>query len=222
MYATTQRTKNGFVPNHWAALVVVAGASLFACADSARDTTMTATGSGAQLAPAATMTPAQLLGVHHALSMAANMEASVVYGASDPRIADLANRITDARIAQEAEANRIAAILGITLVETPLSLQIAAQSSRDVAALRAAGTNADDIYINGLVLTEARALGLTDHLLLPNAATDELVAAFVNRARSEWITQLGEAQKIQRARNDWRFNTKIPAPLLEAPPPQLP
>src|SRR5205809_626119 len=81
MHSTTQRTGRGYVASHWGALIVIAGAALFACTDGARTTTTgtTSTAPAAEIAAVAYLTPAQLLGVHRALAAAANEEASVAY-----------------------------------------------------------------------------------------------------------------------------------------------
>ena len=208
MQPSTQRKGKGPVAVGWA--LVAAGAFAFAaCADASP---ASETASQAQVAPAAMMTPAQVLGVQLALVRAANMEASVAYGVADGRIGDLTNRIANARIAQEDEAKAIATSLGVTIDEqSPLVKAIAAQSARDVAALRAAdAATLADMYINGLVLTEARALGMTDHMLVPNSQQSERVAAFILRTKQEFTDQLSQAQVIQRSRTDWRFNTSAP------------
>ena len=210
----------------WAPLVIIALGAVASCADASTTALERTDVNASQLVPAAQqLTPAQVLGIHRALGHASNMEASVAYGASDSRIAELANRIANARIAQDQEIDRLAASLGVAVEETPTSLQIRTQSDRDVAALRALPTAArDDGYVDGLVLSEARALGVADQLLAPNVATDEQLNAFAFRARLEWRTQLGSALVIQRAHHDWRANVTEPLrfPIAPAPGPTIP
>jgi hypothetical protein len=165
------------------------------------------------------MTTSQVLGVQRALIVSANLEASVGYFATDARIHDLTNRIADARITQLTQIDQIAATLGITVDETPISLAIAAQSARDVQALRDA-RSIDDAYLDAAVLSEMRALGIAEHLLSPNAAASggESVRGFIEAARAEWEAQLVATQDIQRSRLDWHFNSIIrdPAPIPQA------
>jgi hypothetical protein len=211
----------------WAALVVVTFGAVASCADAPTTTPEPAAVNAAQVLPVPQqLTLPQVLGIHRALGYTAGMEASVAYTAPDPRVGDLTNRIANARIDQAQEIDRIAAYYGVVVQETPTSLQIYAQSNRDVAVLRALPPQSlTNAYVDGLVLSEARALGLSDNLLAPSAVGVEWLNAFVARARTEWSAQLGVAVTIQRARHNWRLDTSEPlpaGPVAPRPGPTIP
>lgn len=219
---TTTRTLRGAFGGRWTALVVLTFGALASCADA--PTTMptpepTTTTNAALLPVAQTLTPGEVLGIQHALAHTAMVEASVAYGSSDPRTADLTNRIANAAITQEQEFANIAAVLGIVAVETPTSKQIFAQSAREFAYLRTLnGSALEEAYVSGFVLTGARALGVTDTLLVPNAANNEWLNAYLVRTRKEWAAQTTTAREIQKAHSDWRVNVTIPEPVAPVAP----
>jgi hypothetical protein len=163
------------------------------------------------------LTPAQILGIERRLGAATNLEAAVVFASQDARISALANQIASDRIALDDQIDAAAALLGVVPVDTPTSLEVAAESARAVAALRAlSGKEQDDAFINGLALRESRALGVADYMLAPNARGSQWLTAVLQKTRTVAMRQLDGALEIQRARNDWRFNTL--APTGDAPP----
>jgi predicted outer membrane protein len=118
--------------------------------------------------------------------------------AVEPAVKDFAKNVLNDATKSKADLTNLAAKLGITPPDNPMSLSLAQSSTNTINGFgEAQGGQFDQVYIDAEVLALATFIGLVDATLLGSAVSADY-RAYLSAERTQAIAHLQTAQQLQR------------------------